>query len=404
MRRWTDILHLCGLSPFPVLASACAILGVLLSLLPVCSDYAYLVFPPARFLAWGAFTHDGFVPLAVNLRYRLFGTPSCKHVRPLHWNLWRIGSPHFDDATGHCDCHGHCGPELCPASAPDEQEWGSSYCTLGTACPDRSPRVTFVTSLVDVGREHRSYCSYLWEMSALLSSNINLVIFAERSGYAWIMRARRELGFASRTHIYLIDGLEDVPFYELLPRMQRAIMSSWHLHSAHGFRAGKPEHKIPEYGWINHAKSGFMLRAIEANPFGSDYFFWIDAGAGHGRSNQRFFWKNWCPCTACLPHKVTLFSESLNHSVRMTAEEYWNVYVMQGGWYKEHFYFVAGAFWGGGAKAVREFARLYRELIDEMLDLGIMDDDMPWMNILATRRPDLVRVLPGDNHNFHRAC
>ena len=83
-----------------------------------------------------------------------------------------------------------------------------------------------------------------------------------------------------------------------------------------------PEHLSPEYGLINHAKVGFLLQAVKANPFGSDFFFWVDVGAGHG---VRSFRSPWCPCSAMGTREaITLAAPDAERVAQQTEARYFS--------------------------------------------------------------------------------
>ena len=62
------------------------------------------------------------------------------------------------------------------------------------------------------------------------------------------------------------------------------------------------------------------MQAIQKNTFGSDYFFWVDFGAGHGELNFR---SPWCPCTATIPGTVTLAGDQ-NTTRGNTEDKYFD--------------------------------------------------------------------------------
>jgi hypothetical protein len=136
-------------------------------------------------------------------------------------------------------------------------------------------------------------------MMPLLSLDVNLVIYIERKGVHFVESVRAHFGHAHKTHVLPINGYEDVHFYDLLPAMRVGIAKSYYRHWVRQeFRSkilslflpwqdscpgnGRQETQIAEYGWVNHAKVGWVHDAIVRGDFGANYFVWIDAGAGKG--------------------------------------------------------------------------------------------------------------------------
>ena len=125
---------------------------------------------------------------------------------------------------------------------------------------------------------------------------------------------REHAGLLASTQVHVVKSWDEAPFEDMLPEMRAGAEKFFYEHAKHGWRNGLVEHSYAEYPWINHAKVGWVKRAVESNAFNSDYFFWIDAGYGRYQN----FTQHMCPCLAINPDKVTVFS----HGATATAQEY----------------------------------------------------------------------------------
>jgi len=311
---------------------------------------------------------------------------------------------HWDSSRGRCDCS-----RREPGCEPPEN--GS---------PDPLPSIAFVTALLDIGRRGRSYCTYLQFMMPLLATDIDLVIYIERKGAPFVEHVRAHFGHAHRTRIIPIDGYADVHFHDLLPAMRAGIARSTHRHWARWFHQHHlswlgawrgtchsnhhQETQIAEYGWVNHAKVGWVYDAIARREFGAEFFMWIDAGAGHGTNG--LYAKHWCPCTLAVRGKVTLVRNknapavSKRAFLRPGALDFY----MHEGFLCEHLENIVGTMWGGDAESLISLYKLYNETLRAVTARGIADDDQPLLEMCLAQNRSLFQVLEGGFYSMRDFC
>eukprot|EP01045_Picozoa_sp_COSAG04_P028644 COSAG04_NODE_4503_length_2048_cov_2.282709_1_plen_446_part_00 len=269
---------------------------------------------------------------------------------------------------------------------------------------DRFPKTTVVTALIDIGRHNRPRCRYLELMLPLLRVNSSIVMHIEPWAFEFVTAARAHYGLTAQTAVRVVRSWEEVPFSKLLPRMREAVDEHYFKHAAGGWQNGVLDHSYAEYDWINHAKVGFVKRAALENPFGSDYFFWLDAGYGRYQT----FTQQICPCLATDPDKVTLFTHSPPASEEFVNGE-WKVRVahrhpkhsvqmyFSGSWITgPHYGTMHGGFWGGGKAGVLRYHDVYEKMMSLMLLAGIVDDDQPVQELTQDLVTDLFQVLGFD--------
>ncbi|KAL1522989.1 hypothetical protein AB1Y20_017952 [Prymnesium parvum] len=299
-------------------------------------------------------------------------------------------APHYDVRAGRRDCQ------------LPYNETRHACRTHDGATPERHPNVTVVTALFDIGRTNRPLCHYLRYMVNLLRMDVNLVVYASPETLIVVERVRAHYGFTNKTDLQAVISWASIPFGPLLPKMYSAVVNSFAGHFSHLFVAGLPEHIIPEYDLINAAKVGFLRGAIERNTFDSQFFFWMDAGAGHGKAK---FYDQWCPCTAAIRDKVTLLAgpPEADQPPGVTAEKMtWNVYFSQH--FTEHMYCPVGAAWGGDGAAILQFEAVFSKVLHNVLQHNLIDDDQPLLALAYYENSSLFRLMPGHSHSFVNMC
>jgi len=317
---------------------------------------------------------------------------------------WIPGAePHFDTATQQCDC-----------SRPVPRY---SDCALDGEAAEAAEaargelRTTVVTALLNIGRTGRTLCDYVRYMDYILRWDVNLVIFVEAAAAPLIaeLRNRTPALLEQRTVIHAVDPHDRgalLAYVDLLPEMRSAMDAHFVDHARGGWKNGYGEHVYAEYAWINHAKIGMMKKAMADDDFKSEFFFWADAGFGHYEAMDAGGFTpalrpHFCPCTAALPKKVTMFC--LGWTRERLRKDFGGLrgYVDGKGWLgaysKEHTHWEAcrGDMWGGGKAGVANYAAWYDETFRDLLKQGIVDDDQPLMMACAMDRPDLCRIHSG---------
>ena len=319
----------------------------------------------------------------------------CPTIAQLKPPVHRPGDLHYDEVKGECDCSRT--EPTCPLT--EEQ------------ARTRHPKVTFVTALYDIGRADRTACQYLEHMNNLLSVHVNLVVYTHPALVPTIRRIRDGFGLLNKT---IVRGCrrENIPYWSLRAEMQ-SVMYWKTLHNlVRAWPGGVQERMIAEYDLIQHAKVDFVVDATQQNWFGSEFFFWVDAGAG---KSHPIFHDHWCPCTGCLRDKVTMMQQgpawqhgpdkkagSRNERRRVAGFlprehhglAYLEYYLTQG-WLNSHYTNIIGTFWGGGVAAVLEYQALYNSTVRMLLQKGIADDDQPVMEMCYWQRPALFNLVPG---------
>lgn len=381
-----------------------------------------LCVPPLvrRVACWNNMWIYGFEPL------ELGHVPSFCNVTATTEELFTKGyvfgpeTPHWDAMREQCDCRlpdkgaeeGHCAT---PAGATD------------------IPSFTVVTALVDVGRRGRSGCEYLKMLQSQLVRHYNLVAYVEAWAVPFVQNYREQLGLANMTKVHTLTQRSRMEFYHLLPSMRAATERNFWAHFFSGWASGVAQKSVPHYGWINHQKIDFMMQTVEENPFGSDYFVWIDAGAGHGVVSVG---RHFCGCNLAIPDTVTLYHNAASEEdlfeqgkckpgvppnnrflTRLSEHFHPNPNVgceplrdmtlpkyIESHWKYHHFDEVMGTFYGGSPAGLRRLFADYNRTLHELTEAGHVDADQAIFSLISSSRPSYLRWRSSNFHGTMYIC
>lgn len=327
-------------------------------------------------------------------------------------------TPHWDGGRDQCDC-----------TLPDYgAEDGRCVTTPNVSA---TPTFTVVTALVDLGKRARSGCAYLHMMQSQLVRHYNLVIYTEPWAVEFVTNYRMKLGLANRTKVYQLTRSSQMAFYHLLPEMRRITRRNWFMHFLTGWQSGVAQKSISQYGWMTHQKIDFMLQTAYENPFGTDYFVWIDAGAGHGHVAVPY---HFCGCNLAVPGTVTLYLNNLDEETLFTEGKCKNQ-ITDGSttisklfhmvwphvgceplrditlhrytasfWKYHHFDEVMGTFFGGSREGLQKLFVDYNRTVHSLLQAGHVDTEQGIFAIIASGRPSYIRWVSSNFHGTRYIC
>lgn len=163
-------------------------------------------------------------------------------------------------------------------------------------------KTTIVTAFFDINRETRgdgrSITEYKEWIKKTLELNCNLFVVTEEK-FADFFYDNRTIG---NMHVKIMN-FEDSHYYKYYDRMVEISQSDYYKSKiAHPNRV---ECVLPEYNIIQYSKFHYLNIAIEENPFSSEYFFWMDAGA------SRFFYN--MDLSKCFPSNNGLMRSGTQH-------------------------------------------------------------------------------------------
>nr|KAG5710627.1 hypothetical protein BaRGS_013273 [Batillaria attramentaria] len=168
--------------------------------------------------------------------------------------------------------------------------------------------------------------------------------------------------------------------------MKQIMESQEYRHNNELVRKGLCEATIPEYDIIQWSKLFFLHQTIADNPFSNDFFIWLDGGYGRGENIHppEGIWKP----TQLLREsdRVTLLERESVEPFRRHRERL----------HKMSVNVVAGGFIAGGPRALERLYALQRDLLEEWMKLGVVDDDQTVYMQLCFRTPELFNLVRAD--------
>ena len=205
-------------------------------------------------------------------------------------------------------------------------------------------KVTFVSALFNIDRvDGRKWDEYLKWFDITLKLKVPMVLFVTEDLVEFVRERRAD----DQTEI-IIQDIDEIPYYYLKDSIQEILDSDQYKEDISD--PERIECKQAMYSVIQYSKFPWLTKASEVNPFGSDYFFWLDAGA------SRFF--EGYDLSQEYPSKEALESlEGMGESflVQMNTEYYTdlaNAQTLDVNYLYDNRSYVLGSMFGGHQKSI----------------------------------------------------
>lgn len=254
-----------------------------------------------------------------------------------------------------------------------------------------NPDVTLVTAYVEIDNvptdtegsfTRRSRARYLNWMRSVLSIRQNLMIFVEEPTRDFVAGVRKELIHHTVVETVNVEELRQCTWY----RETKRIIDGGYMR--HATRPQRVELRAPLYNTIMFSKIEWVRKAIEADPFGTRYFLWVDAGFGHGL-HRRLRYRSVIDRVWPSPTK--------NHRMRDT------ILVLGTGLHQRHLsatemiswhcHVIAGTIWGGDRKKLLAYSDRFQEELSWALAHNLLDDDQSIMSLVYAKYPELFTTV-----------
>ena len=259
-------------------------------------------------------------------------------------------------------------------------------------------KVTVVSALFNIDRvDGRKWDEYLEWFDITLKLKVPMVLFVtedlvdfvrERRGDDIIVNMDGGIGGSwtadDQTEI-IVQSLEDMPYYYLKDNIQDILDSDKYKEDMSD--PDRIECKQAMYSVIQYSKFPWLTKAAEVNPFGSDYFFWLDAGA------SRFF--EGYDLSQEYPSKEALSSlDGMGESflVQMNTEYYTDLSgakELSLDYLYDNRSYVLGSMFGGHKKSVFKVCDMVHNLLMyDMIDKGSVNNEQIALGYLIKNYPD----------------
>ncbi|KAK0410134.1 hypothetical protein QR680_004968 [Steinernema hermaphroditum] len=229
----------------------------------------------------------------------------------------------------------------------------------------RHVNTTLVTALLDIGRGdweiyQRPLRKYHAFMKNVLSLKVPMVIFVDAKSFAFVKRMRALLGLKEITKVWRIE-MSDLPLFQYHHYAKQIIDqekygSAWRETWDPKMKF-HPEATSAEYNLVVNSKPYFLYNTTVENPFGTNFFAWLDAGYGHGDVSvfpPHFYW-----FPSFVPSKISL----IKLTPRNNPISKYSLSLL----YRVNISVVSGGFLGGDAEAIGNFYVLFQRKIVELI-------------------------------------
>ena len=199
-----------------------------------------------------------------------------------------------------------------------------------------------------------------------------------RDYVAYLRRGKEHI-----TRIIVVD-LSDLEYFAYKDAIT-AIMQSVEFGSDNALLT-HPEGFSAEYNILMNSKLSLLHSAAEENHFRSAYFFWVDAGYGHGKD---VFPKS---CTWAPRNLMRANDDRVTYIQLVDLTLIESVHSI----YKKPLPpFINGGFFGGSQKALDEYYNLHKTVFDDLLRHNMVDDDQTVAVACYFAKPELFNMVPG---------
>lgn len=137
-----------------------------------------------------------------------------------------------------------------------------------------------------------------WVPNFLTYITSPIVMFSDGYVYDWMCKIRAEAGLSDRFFPIRLPLAE-------LDFSTPEWLEIWNKQNTLGYWKDSSLQSVNRI-WAN--KASFVRKAIEQNPFGSDFFVWCDAGSWRNQIVARLFGKEWPSPKAIQPNRLLLLN------------------------------------------------------------------------------------------------
>jgi hypothetical protein len=252
--------------------------------------------------------------------------------------------------------------------------------------------VTIVSALFNIerdGMDGRSWEDYLNWFDKTLKLKCPMVLFVTEDVREFIEERRVSIP----TEI-IVQEIEDIPYYYLSNKIQTILDSNQYKENI--VDSDRIECKYSMYSVIQYSKFQWMKQAIEENPHGSDFFFWIDAGGSRFFDNYDLSQEY--PSN---PAKQSLIDMGESFLIQMNCDFYpdlYNANELPLEYLYDNRSFVLGSMFGGHKNVIPKICDLVENILfSEMIDKGSINNEQIALGYLVKKYPDDFAIYSRTN-------
>ncbi len=252
-----------------------------------------------------------------------------------------------------------------------------------------STRTTIITALYDINREKsgdgRTIDEYMIWLKKTLNLNAYFVVFIQDTLMSYLENIKPYI--KNKNITVVVTKLEDIPYYKYKQSMDDILSSDTYLSSV--VAPTRIECKLSLYNIIQYSKLEWLNQVIHANPYKSEYFFWMDAGC------SRFFEND--DINISWPNENKLLSNKIVIQGRNDLYSYNN-------WNNLHLDAVnllCGTCFGGHKDNMMWLASKIKDIFEHLLSINIVNNEQIALALIWKNNPEKFDVYININQSTH---
>ena len=261
---------------------------------------------------------------------------------------------------------------------------------------------TFVTALYNISRERhdgRSYAQYQEWFKRTLTLPVPMVIYTEKCNEHIVTTYRGKLP----TKV-IYTTIDEVPFYYTKDQVKHIITNTPfknRIQHPNGL-----ENRCFEYIPVVNSKFVWMADAIKENHFGTDLYFWIDAGLSRfldfDIADGQF---NWELIEHIRLRNMIYIQEGKKHELDMVLKGNMSLDDAVG----KNINFMMAGFWGGNRDIILEICKIGADMyLEEFIKKEQVDNEQVLFGFILKKYVDCTILVPNSNYtdyiNYYIFC
>jgi hypothetical protein len=236
-------------------------------------------------------------------------------------------------------------------------------------------QATIVTSYFKLNKSKASHDKYMEWMQNFLIIDNPMVIFCDDKMYNSIRTLRKD---KLRKTLILVTSFEEFHCYKYSKDFLEHAKLDAEISVGHSFLLYM----------IWNEKSNFLKRAIDINPFNSDYFVWCDIGCFRRPNTEFLNWPNPARISEMNKDKVLLLLVN-----QFTEKEIYNIRLDS----LPSFQFanrIGGTIFGGGRDVLLEWHAKYYAMLEHFISINrFIGKDQSIMNSVYLMNKNMVDIV-----------
>lgn len=248
--------------------------------------------------------------------------------------------------------------------------------------------VTIVSSLFNIQREEmdgRTWNEYLKWFDITLRLKCPMILFITEDLREFVEERRISIP----TEI-IVQSTEEIPYLYLRDKIDIILESEEYKEKICDPDRIECQHSM--YSIIQYSKFKWLEQAIEENPFGSQFFFWLDAGAS--RFFEDYNLSSDYPSLNALEALVDMGDKFL---IQMNMEYYKDLAyaeTISDNYLLDNRSYVLGSMFGGGVQSILKVSKDVEDIfVNQMIGNEFVNNEQIALGYLVKKNPDDFEIF-----------